>query len=75
MACWLTRIGRCLFAATLLLMVASTAAQALPPFAAQTGQPRGACHVGAFGAQPVPAAPDFARPPNAAPVCVPRFQQ
>jgi hypothetical protein len=56
-------------------MVASTAAQALPPFAAQTGQPRDACHVGAFGPQPVPAAPDFARPSNAAPVCVPRFQQ
>ena len=54
MARWLTRIGRCLFAATLLLMVASTAAQAMSWFAAQTGQPRGACRVGAFGSQPTP---------------------
>jgi hypothetical protein len=54
MARWLTRVGGCLFAAALLLIVASTAAQAMSWFAAQTGQPRGACHVGAFGSQLTP---------------------
>jgi hypothetical protein len=54
MARWLTRVGRCLFAAALLLIVASRAAQAMPWFAAQAGQPRSACRVGAFGPQPTP---------------------
>ena len=45
MARWLTRLGGCLFAPALLLMVASTAAQAMSWFAARTGQPYSACHV------------------------------
>ncbi len=49
----LRAIGRP-FVVALLLTAASRTAQALPSFAAQTGQPCTACHVGAFGPQLTP---------------------
>jgi hypothetical protein len=36
-----------------------SSAQAIPSFAAQTGQPCAACHVGAFGPQLKPYGRDF----------------
>jgi hypothetical protein len=45
---------RCLLLAALLLAALGQPARAVPSFAAQTGQPCSACHVGAFGPQLTP---------------------
>src|SRR5271165_3976666 len=42
-----------------LFLITAVPAHALPSFAAQTGQPCSACHVGAFGPQLKPFARDF----------------
>jgi hypothetical protein len=47
------RLGAGAFAALLLTVIAEPA-QAVPSFAAQTGQPCSACHVGSFGPQLTP---------------------
>lgn len=46
--------GLCAILALALLLLAPRAAQAVPSFAQQTGQPCTACHIGAFGPQLTP---------------------
>src|SRR3984885_4236829 len=46
--------GILLLLAALMLVAASRPARAVPSFAAQTGQPCSACHIGAFGPQLTP---------------------
>jgi hypothetical protein len=50
----LPRMGGIALPAALLLAASSQPARAVPSFAAQTGQPCSACHVGAFGPQLTP---------------------
>jgi hypothetical protein len=50
----LSRVGDVLLLGAILLGAASRPSQAVPSFAAQTGQPCSACHIGAFGPQLTP---------------------
>ncbi len=58
--CWPTRVSHGLMLAlALMLTFAASEARAVPSFAAQTGQPCNACHVGGLGPQLTPFGRDF----------------
>jgi hypothetical protein len=55
----IARFGSLAILATLMLAATARPSGAVPSFAAQTGQPCAACHVGAFGPQLTPLGRSF----------------